>query len=54
MTVLWFPISRNAKISYPCVSRFIKDDVLWFDISVDDVSLMKVVETFDEAPDQKF
>jgi len=47
MTILWFPISRNAEISDSGISILIKNDVLRLDIAMYDVSLMEMVETLD-------
>ena len=49
MTILGFPVPSYSKISDPNIPSFIKDNILWFYISVNDVALMQVVKSFDKA-----
>jgi hypothetical protein len=53
VTILRLPVSGDTKISDPRISLSIQDNIFWLDISVNDVALMQMVKTFDEAPHQE-
>lgn len=48
------PISRYSKISDATVSLLVKNDILRFQIPVNDIFGMKVVQSFHNASDDKF
>ena len=54
MRVLRLPVPGNTKISNPGISLSIEQDVLRLDIPVDDVALMKMVESLNETSDKEF
>lgn len=54
MRILRFPVPGNTKIGDPDISLAIEEDVLRLDIPVDNVPLMKMVESLNETPDQEF
>lgn len=49
MRVLTLPISGYAEVCDPTVSALIEDDVLGFDVAVDDVVLVQVTQPFHHA-----
>jgi hypothetical protein len=53
VTIFWLPVSCDAEVGDPDVAGFVEDDVFGFDVSVDDVALVEVVESFDQAADEK-
>jgi hypothetical protein len=52
--ILSSPIPRYSKISDPTVSLLIKNDILGFQIPVNDIFGMKIVQSFHNASDNKF
>jgi len=51
MAVLRLPISGNPKIGDPSIAVLIQNDVLRLNVAMDDVPLMEMVETLNQAPD---
>lgn len=54
MRVLRLPVPGDTKIGNPSISLSIEQDVLRLDIPVDDVALMKMVESLNETSDKEF
>lgn len=54
MRVLRLPVPCDTKIGNPGISLSIEQNVLRLDIPVDDVALMEMVESLNEAPDKEF
>jgi len=53
ITIFGLPVSSNAEIGDPGVSMFIEYDIFRFDIAVDDVPLVEMVESLGQAPHQE-
>lgn len=47
VAILGLPVSSNPQVGDPGVPSFVEDDVLGFDVAVDDAALVKMVEALD-------
>jgi hypothetical protein len=51
--VIWSKDSGNSEVSQSQVALIVKNKILWFDISVDDLGLMDCVKSVDQAGDEE-